>query len=87
MGEDDQGAEALEGSEMEVISGGQAAPSVLGLLVALPAQQVDVEMMPRDHGPLIFSHLLRRQSALSRLPCCLLLLLFSELSPFPLVLL
>ena len=45
---------------MEVISGGQVAPSVLGLLAALLVQQVDVETMPRDHSLLIFSHLLRR---------------------------
>ena len=72
---------------MEVVSGGQVALSVLGPLVALPAQQVDVGMVPRDRGPLIFSHLLRKQSVLFRLPCCLLLLLFSELNPFPMVLL
>lgn len=35
---------------MEVVSGGRVAPSVLGLLVALPAWQVDVEAVPRDQS-------------------------------------
>lgn len=44
-------AEALEGSEIEMVSGGQATPPALGLLVALPTQQVDRAKLPIGYCP------------------------------------
>lgn len=36
---------------MEMVSGGQAIPPALGLLVALPTQQVDKTKLPIGHCP------------------------------------
>lgn len=44
-------AEALEGSEIEMVSGGQATPPALGLPVALPTQEVDMAELPSGYCP------------------------------------
>lgn len=36
---------------MEMVSGGQAIPPALGLLVALPTRQVDKTKLPIGHCP------------------------------------